>query len=667
MAKITQTFTGTTNWTVPTTAHLVNLILVGGGGGGAGGRSAGGGGAGGNGGAVSTFNNVAVTPGSVITITIGGGGSLGGVDNNGGAGGATSFGGNSSPGGAGGTVRTTAAPGGNGAGGSGDAGSGANGGNGGSGVVISGVSRGAGGGGGCGYFDRNTPRPVRGGESPGPGIPSAGDGGSESVGAQPGEANSGRGGGGGQSFGETVQRTDPHVNNQSVAAGWIVIGAGNGAPGGSGFAIVSYDEAEYDLELTTGDTNTTVSGAAESGTITVRLNTRNVNNGAVIPYTISGTGITAADFSPATLSGSFTVSSTNGGQTGTASVTLAIASDGVTEGTETAQLTLNNGQAAVRFNIGDFSQTPLTDVESIKIRTVDYNDIRTKAINLIGTGSAGLGYGQTIRSSEVGVSSRVTVNEWANLRFDIFNIWKHQYGDLPSINAPAANSIVRANTTNQPYKQYDNFVNILTANRFGIHSSQAITRNKATASTTWPGVYGGSWTNVIFCTVDVSWTTANAARYFFNAGGEIRFNSSRTGGSSTPQNSSWTSLLTSIGTRSFGANKPLIGQNWYTLTNGFQIWENTSATSPYASNTYRILARTTDVANNSSGTSSSIQFRIEWIDGHTSDGAGSPDFVDGTVALAVTTLEASGTYEPAGTGSFTVETPTVTTSAIQPA
>jgi hypothetical protein len=665
MAKITQTFTSTTDWTVPANVQLVNLILVGGGGGGAGGRSAGGGGAGGNGGAVSTFNNVAVTPGSVITITIGNGGGAGGVDNNGGAGGTTSFGGNSASGGAGGTVRTTAAPGGNGAGGSGVAGSGANGGNGGNGVIINGVSRGAGGGGGCGNFDRNTPRLVTGGESPGPGIPSAGDGGGETFNAQSGEANSGRGGGGGRSIGQSQQRDvlgNPAFINRTLtppATGWTAIPTGEGGAGGSGIAIVSYDEAEYDLELTTGDANTTVSGAAESGTVTVRLKTRNVNNGAVIPYTISGSEVTAADFSPATLSGSFTVSSTDGGQTGTASVTLTIASDAVTEGTETAQLTLNNGRASVRFNLGDFSQTTLTGVESIKIRTVDYNDIRTKVVNLLGPGSAGFGYGQTIRSSQVDVSSKVTVNEWANLRFDIFNVWKHQYGALPSINAPAANSIVKANTTNQPYKQYDNFVNILTANRFGIHSSQAITRNKATAATSWPGPYGGAWTNVISCTVDVSWTTANAARYFFNSGGEIRFNSSRTGGSNTPQNSSWTSLLTSIGTKSFG-------QDWYLLTSAFQIWENTSATSPYASNTYRILARTTDVANNSSGTSRSMQFLIAWIDGHTSDGAGSPDFVDGTVSLAVTTLEASGTYEPAGTGSFTVETPTVTVGTIQP-
>jgi hypothetical protein len=673
MAKITQKFTSTTNWTVPNDAGIVNLILVGGGGGGGGGRSAGGGGAGGNGGAVTTFNNVAVTAGSTISIVVGTPGAGGAVDTNGSAGGTSSFAGiYTAAGGSGGTVRTTAGPGGNGAGGSGSNGSGTTGGNGGNGLLVEGAIRGAGGGGGCGSFNRNSSFPVRGGESPGPGVPSAGDGGGETLAAQPGEAESGRGGGGGRSSGETTERTDLPVANPNPDPGWITLSASAGADGGSGVVIVIYDAAEYDLELLTGEENTSISGVSESGTITFRLTTRNVINGTAIPYTIGGAEITAADFSPATLSGSFTVSSTDGGQTGTASVTLTIASDALTEGTETAILTLNNSQASIRFNLGDFSQTTLTDVESIKIRTVDYNNIRTKAINLLGAGLVDVGYGQTVRSPAVSESSKVTVNEWANLRFDIVNVWKHQFGSLPPIDAPQANTLVRANTTNQPYKQYDNFVNILTANRFGIHSSQAITRNKATTSTTWPGVYGSTWTNTLFCTVTASWTTATAARHFFNSGSEIRFNSSRTGGSSIPQNNSWTTLLTSIGTKAFGANKPgqgtspATGQNWYRLSDSFQIWETTSATSPYAANTYRILARTPTVANNSSGTASSIEFRIEWVDGHVDIGTG-PDFVDGTVSLAVTTLEASGILEPITAGSFTVETPTITAGTIQPA
>jgi hypothetical protein len=173
--------------------------------------------------------------------------------------------------------------------------------------------------------------------------------------------------------------------------------------------------------------------------------------------------------------------------------------------------------------------------------------------------------------------------------------------------------------------------------------------------------------------VTVSWTTAAAARYFFNSGGEIRFNSSRTGGSSIPQNNSWSSILTSIGTRAFGANKPgqgtspSTGQNWYRLTSSFQIWESTSASSPYGLNSYQISARTPSVANNSSGTASSIEFQVRWIDGHVPILDSPEDFVNGTMNLAVTTLEASGILEPSGLGlTFSVETPTVAITTIQP-
>ena len=431
--------------------------------------------------------------------------------------------------------------------------------------------------------------------------------------------------------------------------------------------------ARYELYLQTSDANTSISGVAEGGTITIQLRTRDVANGTTVAYTISGSGIAENDFSPATLIGSFIVSSTDGGVTGTATQTLTIASDAATEGQQVAVMALNNGQASIGFIIGDSSQTALTNIEGIKIRTVDYNNIRTKAISLLGTGLVDSGYGQSTRSSEVTVSSIVTVNEWANLRNDINTIWKHQFGTLSPIDAPLANNLVRANATSQPYQQYDNFANILTANRFGIDVSQAITRNKASTSTTWPGTYGSTWNNTIGCTVTVSWATAEAARYFFNSGSEIRFNSSRTGGGSFSQNNSWTTILNSIGTRAFGANKPgqgtspSTGQNWYRLTSSFQIWESTSASSPYGLNSYQISARTPSVANNSSGTASSIEFQVRWIDDHVPILDSPEDFVNGTMSLAVTTLEASGILEPSGLGlTFSVETPTVAITTIQP-
>jgi hypothetical protein len=428
--------------------------------------------------------------------------------------------------------------------------------------------------------------------------------------------------------------------------------------------------SNYNLIIVTDNPDTSISGVAESGTITIQLSTRNVNNGTVLPYTITGTGITAEDFVPSTLTGSFTVSSADGGQTGTASITLSIASDSVTEGTETAVVSLNNGQASIRFDIGDFSQTPF--VEGQIIRITNYNDIRTKVVKLLGLGAVDFGYGQPVSSTAVTVSSKLTINEWTNLRNDIVNIWKHQYGTTPPLSTPAVNSIIRAGESIHPFREYDNYANILTANRFGIDSRQTITKTGLDPLNMWTSAYANKWSNTIFCTVTVTWTSATTARYFFNSGGEIRFKSSRTGGTNTAQNTSWTSLLSSAGTRAFGANKPgqgtdspLNGRNWYTLTNSFQIWNTVSASAPYINNVYRILARTVDVANNSNGTSRSIQFRIEWVDNNSPLNISLEDYVDGTVSLEVSTLEARGTLEPAGAGLFSVESPTIVVGPIQ--
>ena len=55
-------------------------------------------------------------------------------------------------------------------------------------------------------------------------------------------------------------------------------------------------------------------------------------------------------------------------------------------------------------------------------------------------------------------------------------------------------------------------------------------------------------------TAQITFVSADAARYFFNSGGKIRFSSSRTRGSSTSQNNAWTNVLNSAGTIEFGGD-----------------------------------------------------------------------------------------------------------------
>ena len=799
MALVTQTFTSNTTWTVPATASVVDVFLVGGGGGG--GYDGGGGGGGGR---VRYHQRVGLSPGETVAITIGNGGG-GGTSFSSGTGfngGTTRFvsstsgvnltaiggGGGRNVNGSGGdsginlslTTGTSSATytggsglpatgGGGGASATGNgfnsnAGTNAQGGS--NGYTFRGQFYGGGGGGGCDAYTSGEARPLGFGEG---GVDDGGDGGSENQTGDFAAANTGGGGGGGASAGASTQHVRTGVF-PTFASPEVTYPARNGGAGGSGIIIVVYDSVEYELTKS-------AAGVSEGGSITVTLFTKNIPNGINIPYTI--TGASASDFSPAILTGNFTISSTDGGQTGVAAKTLTIAADTTTEGNETVTLALNNGLASIQFTLGDFSRTQFTravdtvgdfvvgkqyeiltvgttiwtalgaasntigvsftatgsgtvsatsivsgrsytirslaDTDftligastnavgvtftasgaglgvgtavqgngtaygpwiSKTVQVADYNSIRNKVAGVLGTGSADSGYGQTVQSSEVTTSSKVLISQWSSLRYDIINAWIHQFGTTPALTvAPSTGATLKANSLTEPYSQWESYADVIVANKFFVHSSQSATFSKGTQSETWPGTYGSTWNSLLSCTVTVTFTSAANARYFFNSGGEIRFASSRTGGSTTgevaTQNNSWTTLLTTAGTIPFGADKPgqgvnpNDGSNYYRLRSTYDVFYNLSSTTPYSANLFRISARTPSVADNSTGTASTIEFLVEWVDNHISV-FGSSDAVDGTVSLNVTTLEATGILQPSGTGSFLVESPTVTISSITP-
>jgi len=310
-----------------------------------------------------------------------------------------------------------------------------------------------------------------------------------------------------------------------------------------------------------------------------------------------------------------------------------------------------------------------------KISQSEYNTVRNKLVGVLGTGSGNSGWGQTIVSSAVSVSSKVTVNEWTNLGYDIINAYKHITGSTPTLGAVAEGNTIRfsgsfgPSTTDAPVAQYDAWADTIVANRLTVSGTQSYTTNMGTGSQTWPGPYGSTWNSKIKCTVTVSFANATQARYFFNSGGQIRLLASQTGGSSIPQNTAWRNLLAAAGTRTFSASQPNSGidpndnTNFYRCTDTFSVWYSTSSSSPYSSNAYRISARTPGVVDNSSGTASTLEFYVEWNDDHTGI-AGGPDYVDGTFNLNVSILTATGTLVPASAGSFVIQNPTVTIGPI---
>ena len=309
---------------------------------------------------------------------------------------------------------------------------------------------------------------------------------------------------------------------------------------------------------------------------------------------------------------------------------------------------------------------PKFDTESPqRIAATDYNAIRNKVAEILGTGTGQKGYGQTIASSAVFAGNNITKTQWDLLRYDLINTLVHQDGALPAIVTLAANDVVGYSAGNAN-TNYDTLAERSISNRFNIGAGQSIVVSptlidSGTSSPT--AVLGtqsrtGAWATQSQCTMTVTFASVNTARYFFNSGSKIRFTSSRTGGTVSPQNNAWTNLLsTTIGTVNFGANTPS-AVNFYTLTTSYQQIYQLASSTPYSANYYAIeaLCNCTD-ATNTNGTASTVTFRITWRDDYTDPGAPAPgDSVDGTLNISIEELRASGLMQPSGT--FTVAGPT---------
>ena len=287
------------------------------------------------------------------------------------------------------------------------------------------------------------------------------------------------------------------------------------------------------------------------------------------------------------------------------------------------------------------------------IAAAQYVTIQNKAQSLIGTGSETRGYGQTVQSSDVFTGNAITKAQWDLIKFDIINIKFHQDGVLPGVVTVNVGDPINFGASS-PNSNYDSILETAIANRFQIAGSQSVVNSTASQTYTAP------WSTSLTATLTCTFSTADQARYFFNSGGKVRFTTTLSGGSSTAQINAWVNLLASVGTQSFGADTGIV--NYYTLTNSFQTYYQSSLSSPYSANNYRLEART-NVSDNSTGTATQLFLRVTLSDSYVDLGAPAPgDLVNGTLTIAASELKASGLLQPSGT--FAITSPSYSLSVI---
>jgi len=291
----------------------------------------------------------------------------------------------------------------------------------------------------------------------------------------------------------------------------------------------------------------------------------------------------------------------------------------------------------------------------------DYNAIQSKIALVLGSGSGTTGYGQSVSSNQVAANAKITTTQWANLRNDILRARQHQTGtDLSTeLTTPTASvKISEADRAKYLLVATDAESNALTVPPPASQATRADLVSQQIRNTAWNGV--------IKQTVVVTFSSSDDARYFFNSGGQFEFSADRSGGTAGLKNTTWTTMLTNMGTIVFNyTNTSCTGTGttstigWYDLTTSDNlIFEKDAPAGAYSQNKFYIYARVNSTTDRRIAT-----FTIHFDDAslappsYPDPGFGIDENVDGTLTSTVQCYRATGS-------NVTVPIPSASTTAI---
>ena len=163
----------------------------------------------------------------------------------------------------------------------------------------------------------------------------------------------------------------------------------------------------------------------------------------------------------------------------------------------------------------------------------DYNGFKDSVNGTNATGSGTQGYGQPAVAA-VSAGSTITATQWVTLLTPISEMASHQGTTITSISNPVLGDTIAA------YAALSSNITAVTGdNRF----NAAASGNDGSVSS----VTTATWTTSATLTKTFTFASAAQLRYFFNAGGMLRFSWSRSGGTSNSQNTAWTNLFNACG------------------------------------------------------------------------------------------------------------------------
>ena len=174
---------------------------------------------------------------------------------------------------------------------------------------------------------------------------------------------------------------------------------------------------------------------------------------------------------------------------------------------------------------------------------------------ILGTGSGIFGYGQSGGLPAQNTGDSIDAADWALLLTRNSTLASHQGTSITALTNPSSGNTVAA---------FAALSANITATYNGKLNAAASGSDASVSSVTTT-----AWNTSSVLTKTFTFASRDQLRYFFNTGGLIRLSWSRTGGTASSQNTSWTNTLTAAGTiviSGIAASKTIAGVAYTGIT-----------------------------------------------------------------------------------------------------
>ena len=240
------------------------------------------------------------------------------------------------------------------------------------------------------------------------------------------------------------------------------------------------------------------------------------------------------------------------------------------------------------------------------------------------TGGASAGYGQTPVANVSTGNTVVATSYWNSLVVNTANAATHQGSSIASVTAPTSGGVITY-LSNIPTNLSTIYTNKLNAATQG-----STTSNTAT--------YGSTWQNALTFAFTTTFANGDAARYFFNSGGQLKVTASHPNGSGI--NLLLNNLASNIGTVALsapatgtvtivstsyngitkiggGGNAPTVSTNsgYFGLTSSnTTVFTQTASTGPsgYLSTNISVVAKTNGTQGTHADNGSIVTIYVTW-------------------------------------------------------